>query len=342
MTNTGESIRGKRSARNADLASERAKVIEHDQEPEAVETVDIAPGAAATWLRLQKGNPALNPWMSPVFVNEMWSQASDIEVPLLPGGIPEPSEIRRLREGCGLSVEQVGNQAQVGPDLWTAFEHGDTSVLHYVNANQLHRFVSAMAICVAAGGPPVPAAPEPVPEREPMRVVGAELLADLAREAGDRFGLAHVVLDEWLSVRIARGEVASPTLTDWPSEKEARKLIAAFPGLATRRRTVPWTSSSLLVDFMEQEEFTDQPFQARDELGVGKAGLLRVMGCMAAIVAADPDRVAAIDAEEHAADKRRQEQDAAALKARAAVAQANAIVAQAEAEKAAAGAEGAA
>lgn len=329
----GNSIRAKRSARNADLAAERAKVSENERAPEAAEDGPAAPGAAETWLALQKGNPSFNPWLSPTFLVETWSLASDLEVPLLPA-LPEPARVRKLREACGLTVEAVAERAAVTPEMWSAYEYGNTTVLGHVNVNQLLKFCSVMAVCVAAGGPPVPA-PTPVPEeRRPMTLVAAELLAEVAREAGDRLGVAHAVIDDWTSTRIARGEIPSPTLTDWPSEKEAARLVSAFPALANRRRSVAWTHTGPLADLLERDDLTDQPFQPRDELGVGKAGMLRVLGTMAAIIAADPDRVATVEAEKQAREQRQQDEQAAAVKARAAVAQASLLLAQAEDEAA--------
>jgi hypothetical protein len=333
VAKNGDTIRAKRSDRNADLAAKRADVAVDEQEPVAVESVDVAPGASATWLRWQKGNPVSNPFGSPVFLADAWSLASDLDVPLLPS-LPRPERVRELREGCRLAVERVAERACVTPEMWSAYEYGDEWVLQHVNEGQLLKFVSTMSICVAAGGPPDPGEPDPVPARPPMRVVGAELLDDLAREAGDRFPLSHVVQDDRLSVAIARGEVPSPTLTDWPSEKEAAALVAAFPGLANRLQSVAWTHGSLLVDLIERTDLTDQPFQPRDELGVGKADMLRVLGAMAAIVQADPERVAAIEAKRAERHEQHEEREAAAARARAAVAQAALILAQAESDAA--------
>lgn len=329
MPKTGQSIRGKREDRNADLAAERAKVVCEDQnvtEPEKV----AAPRAAATWLRLQKGNPDLNPWLSPTFLVDAWSLASDdVEVPLLPN-LPTPQELGKWRRICGLSVTAVAERAQVGPELWAEFEAGNEQVRQHLNESQLLKFASVRAVCVQAGGPPVPeeqAAPAP---REPMRVVGAELLEDLAKEV-DRFPLHHVIVDDHYSVRIARGEIPSPTATAFPSEKEMIEICRSFPGLASRVRSVRWTNSSLLQDLVEGEP-GDAPYVPRDELGVGRAGLLRIIGTAKALIDADPERVAAIQAEREAADQRRQEQEAAAIKARAAVAQASLLLAQREAD----------
>lgn len=253
----------KKAEHNAELAAERASIVDRGA-PEVVEEVDDLPAAKETWRRLQKQNSILNPWMSPTFLVEMWSQASDIEVPLL-AALPSGAEIGELRKACGLSVAQLAERAAVTEEMWTAFEHGDGTVLEHVNANSLLRFVSALDACVIAGGPPSPAPSEPAPERQPMTVVGAELLADVAREAGDRFPLSHVVIDDRLSRRIAEGEIPSPTATAFPSERQMVEIVRGFPGLANRRRTVAWTSSSLLQDLVEREP-TDAEFIPRDEL----------------------------------------------------------------------------
>lgn len=339
MARAGQSVRAKREDRAADLAHERAVVTDDSHEVTEPETAPVA--GTSTWLRLQRGNPSYNPWVSPRFLVDAWSLASDdVEVPLL-HVLPAPDELARMRVTCGLSVEAVAERASVSADAWAAFEAGDETVRRHVNELQLLKFASVMAACVAAGGPPVPVAPGPRPERPPMKVVGAELLEELAREIGDRFPLHHVIVDDASSVRIVRGELPSPTATSYPSEKEMAEICLAIPGLANRIRSVRWTNSSLLQDLVDGEP-TDAEYVPRDELGVGKSGLLRIIGCARAIVDSDPDRVTAIKAASEAAAQRRQDQEAAALKARAAVAQANAIIAKVEADKAAAAVEGAA
>ena len=162
-----------------------------------------------------------------------------------------------------------------------------------------------------------------------MRVVGAELLEALAREVGDRFPLSHGVIDDNISVRIARGEIPSPTATAFPSEKEMADICRAFSGLANRVRSVRWTNSSLLQDLVEGEP-SDAEYVPRDELGVGRAGLLRIIGTAKAIIDSDPSRIEAINAQREAADQRRQDQEAAAVAAKVAVAKASLALAQAE------------
>lgn len=323
----------KKADRNAELAAERAALLEND----AV-TVDDSPSADPSahdvWLSWQKGNPQLNPFLSPQFLVDAWCLASedDVPVPLLPA-IPVPAVIASMREACRLSVERVAELAQVSAEQWVLLEHGDTSVLDFIDANRLLRFCSVMAVCVAAGGPPDLGEPEPLPKRPPLTVVGAELLPELERAAEERrVPLAHVPVDDVLSAQIARGELPSPTLTDWPSETEAAKLIAAFPGLANRRRPCVWTNGSVLADFIEQEDHSEAPFIPRDELGVGKPGLLRVLGTMAAIVQSDPQRVEAIAYARQKAQDERREREAASTRARQNAAQAALLVAQAEYE----------
>jgi len=323
----------RKADKNAELAAERAAIVEKDI-PEVAEEVKPL-RANETWRRLQKNNPMLNPWMSPAFLVDMWSQASDIEIPLLEA-LPGGSEIAELRKACGLSIEAVAERACVTADMWEAFEYGDDSVLDHININQALRFVSALDACVIAGGPPSPAPAEPVPERKPMTIVGAELLSEVAREAGDRFPLSHVILDDRMSRRIAQGEIPSPTAASFPTEKEMVEILLAFPGLANRLRPVVWTNSSLLQDLLDREP-TDAEYIPRDELGVGRAGLLRVIGTAKAILDADPDRIQAIAEAREAFDKRRQEQEATSARARSAAAQAALLLAQAKYDEASSG-----
>ena len=322
----------KRDQENAEKAAERARLVEPEVEPSAQNRA--VPEQRDTWLRLQRGNPILNPWMSPPFLVEMWSAASDIDVPLL-DRLPSGNEIAELRRACGLSTEQVAERAQVTPEMWTLFENGDDSVLEHVNRGELLRFVSALNACVIAGGPPSPAPQEAVPERQPMTVVGAELLADVERELGERCPLDHAPLDNKVSERVARGEVPSPTLTDWPSEREAAELVLSFPGLANRRRSVSWTSSSLLADLVERDDLSEAVYVVRDEMGVGKAGILRVLGTMAAINQRYPERLVALAEAREAVEKWRKNAETATARARAAATQASALLAKAEAEAAA-------
>jgi transcriptional regulator with XRE-family HTH domain len=338
VVKAGDAIRQRRSTRNADLAAERATKVT-DKEREPVSAVG-APAALATWRSWQKENPVLNPWSGEAFLAETWSLASHVEVPLLPGGIPDASDIRRLREACGLSVERVAERAQVTPEMWSAFEHGDDSVLHHINANALLRFCSAMSVCVAAGGPPAPAEPGPAASPPPpLHLIGAELLDQLRDEIGDRCPPSHVLLDHNLSTRIARGELPAPMASRFPTEKEMVDILRAFPGLANRSgRSVPWTNAGALATLMELETNPSDvaEYVPRDDLGVGRSGLLRIIGTALAIIDAEPERVAAIKAERVAAEKRRKDQEAAAVRARAAAAQASLLLAQQEADRAAA------
>lgn len=226
MPRAGQSVRAKREDRAADLAHERAKVTDDGTDVTEPETAPVA--GPSTWLRLQHGNPTNNPWISPRFLVDAWSLASDdVEVPLL-HVLPAPDELARMRVTCGLSVEAVAERAQVSADMWAAFEAGDETVRRHLNELQLLKFASVMAACVQAGGPPAPVAPGPRQERPPMKVVGAELLDELAKEVGDRFQLSHVIIDDLWSQRIVNGEAPSPTATSYPTEREMVEISMPF------------------------------------------------------------------------------------------------------------------
>lgn len=82
-----------------------------------------------------------------------------------------------------------------------------------------------------------------------MRVVGAELLDDLAREVGDRFPLSHVVIDDSVSTRIVKGQLPSPTATSFPSGREMADIHASSAAVAPeplgRRSSTGQPSGSL-------------------------------------------------------------------------------------------------
>jgi len=219
--------------RNAELAAERAAIVEKDSPPQ---TERKTPESDSFWSKQVADRNGSNPFFGRAFLRDVVGGRAGIGP--LKGAWPKTGP-KKWRVAAGVTALQVAYVLQVPEDLVLAWEDGEEPCPDNwtggdgLDDDSARRLYGAFRGYAEAGPWPDPPTAAPVPPRPPAKIIGGDdfprkaLLeaADLGYEvpvvglAGEGKFLRVVVLGEVVGI---------PTLEDVPAGSELKRLRETF------------------------------------------------------------------------------------------------------------------